>query len=52
MYKVRNFHEGHSTDGEWQGSGRVAAGERHGMYESALRGKNTVVLNVQKDSSE
>jgi hypothetical protein len=26
MHKIRNFHEGHSTVGEWQGSGR----ERHG----------------------
>jgi hypothetical protein len=36
MHKIRNFHEGHSTVGEWQGSGRVAAGERHGMCESAF----------------
>ena len=33
-----DFHEGHSTVGEWQGSGRVAAGERHGMCKSALNG--------------
>jgi hypothetical protein len=43
-----DFHEGHSTVGEWQGSGRVAAwccelafnaaGERHGMCESAPTG--------------
>jgi hypothetical protein len=31
-----DFHEGHSTVGERQGSGRVAAGERHGTCESAL----------------
>jgi hypothetical protein len=37
MCKVRNFHEGHSTVGEWQGSGNVAAGERHGMCESAFK---------------
>jgi hypothetical protein len=29
MYKIRNFH-GHSTVGEWQGSGRVVAGSRQG----------------------
>jgi hypothetical protein len=29
MHKIRNFH-GHSTVGEWQGIGRVAAGERYG----------------------
>jgi hypothetical protein len=36
MHKVRNFHEGYSTVGEWQCSGRVAAGERHGMCELAF----------------
>jgi hypothetical protein len=36
MHKIRNFHEGHNTVGEWQGSGRVVAGERHGMCESAF----------------
>jgi hypothetical protein len=36
MQKIRNFHEGHSTVGKWQGSGRVVAGERHGMRESAF----------------
>jgi hypothetical protein len=36
MHKKRNFHEGHSTVREWQGSGRVAAVERHGMCESAF----------------
>jgi hypothetical protein len=30
MHKIRNFHEGHSTVGEWQGSGMVAAREQHG----------------------
>jgi hypothetical protein len=25
MYKIRNFHEGHSTVGEWQGRGRGPA---------------------------
>jgi hypothetical protein len=30
MHKIRNFQEGHSTVGEWQGSGRVVAGERQG----------------------
>jgi hypothetical protein len=30
MHKVRNFHEGRSTVGEWQGRGRGTAGERHG----------------------
>jgi hypothetical protein len=46
MHKIRNFH-GHSTVGEWRGSGRVVAGswqgsgrgmagERHGMCESAF----------------
>jgi hypothetical protein len=29
MHKIRNFH-GHSTVGEWQGSGRVVAGLRQG----------------------
>jgi hypothetical protein len=29
MHKIRNLHEEHSTVGEWQGSGRVVAGERH-----------------------
>jgi hypothetical protein len=28
---------GHSIVGEWQGSGRFAAGERHGMCESAFK---------------
>jgi hypothetical protein len=37
MHKVRNFHEGHSTVGEWQGIGRVVAWEWHGMCESAFR---------------
>jgi hypothetical protein len=37
MHKERNFHEGNSTVGEWLGSGRGRARERHGMYESALR---------------
>jgi hypothetical protein len=26
MHKIRNFQEGHSTVGEWQGSGRIVAG--------------------------
>jgi hypothetical protein len=30
MQNVRKFHEGHSTVGEWQGRGRVAAKEQHG----------------------
>jgi hypothetical protein len=30
MHKIRNFHEGHSTVGEWQGSGKGMAWERHG----------------------
>jgi hypothetical protein len=29
MHKIRNFH-GHSTVGEWHGSGRVVVGEWHG----------------------
>jgi hypothetical protein len=37
MHKIRNFHEGHSTVGEWQGSGRGMAWELHGMCESALK---------------
>jgi hypothetical protein len=48
MHKIRNFHKGHSTVGEWQGRGRVvagswqgrgrvAAGERHGRCESSLK---------------
>jgi hypothetical protein len=37
MHKIRNFHEGHSTVGEWQDSGRVVAGKRHGMCESAFK---------------
>jgi hypothetical protein len=36
VHKIRNFHVGHSTVGEWQGSGRFVAGERHGMCESAF----------------
>jgi hypothetical protein len=36
MHKIMNFHEGHSTVGEWQGSCRLVAGERHGMCESAF----------------
>jgi hypothetical protein len=39
MHKIRNFHEGRGTVGEWQGSGRIVAGngrERHGMCESAF----------------
>jgi hypothetical protein len=39
MHKIRKFHEGHSTVGEWQGRGRGPAYERHGMGESAF---NTV----------
>jgi hypothetical protein len=31
MHKIRNFNEGHSNVGEWQGSGRVVAGERQGI---------------------
>jgi hypothetical protein len=31
-----DFHEGHSTVGEWQGRGRGTAWERYGMCESAL----------------
>jgi hypothetical protein len=30
MHKKMNFHEGHSTVGEWQGSGSVVVAERHG----------------------
>jgi hypothetical protein len=30
MHKIRNFHEGQSTDGEWQGSGRIVAGSWQG----------------------
>jgi hypothetical protein len=30
MHKIRKFHEGHSTIGEWHGSGRVVAGSRQG----------------------
>jgi hypothetical protein len=37
MHKIKNFHEGHSTVGEWQGSGRETAWERHGMCEPAFR---------------
>jgi hypothetical protein len=33
QYKIRNFHEGHCTVGEWHGSGRGTA-----WYESAFRG--------------
>jgi hypothetical protein len=36
MHKIRNFHEGHSAVGEWQGSGRGRAWERHGLCESAF----------------
>jgi hypothetical protein len=36
MHKIRIFHKGHSTVGEWQGSDRVVAGKRHGMFESAF----------------
>jgi hypothetical protein len=47
MHKIRSFHEGHSTVGEWQGSGSTVAGsrkangmvtawERHGMCESVF----------------
>jgi hypothetical protein len=39
MHKERNLHEGHSTVGEWQGTGSVVAGERHGMCESATAGE-------------
>jgi hypothetical protein len=31
-----DFHEGHNTVAEWQGSGRFVAGERHGMCELAF----------------
>jgi hypothetical protein len=37
MHKIRNFHEGHNTVGEWQGSGRETVWERHGMCESAFK---------------
>jgi hypothetical protein len=30
MHKIWNFNEGHSNVGEWQGSGRVVAGDRQG----------------------
>jgi hypothetical protein len=30
MYKISNFHEGNSTVGELQGSGRDVAGSRQG----------------------
>jgi hypothetical protein len=36
MHKIRNFHEGRSTVGEWQGSGRGTAWGRYGMCESAF----------------
>jgi hypothetical protein len=49
MHKVRNFHKGHSTVGEWQGCGREwhgmcelafnTAWEWRGICETALRGK-------------
>jgi hypothetical protein len=35
MHKVRNCHERDSTVGEWQGRGRVAAWEQHGICELA-----------------
>jgi hypothetical protein len=37
MHKIRNFDEGLSTVGEWQGRGRGTAIERHGMCESAFK---------------
>jgi hypothetical protein len=57
MHKLRNFHEGHSTVWDWQGSGRVAAGERHGVCESAFtvpciicmwQRQSTHILNLVK----
>jgi hypothetical protein len=36
MHKIRNFHEGHNTVAEWQGSGRRTTWERYGMCESAF----------------
>jgi hypothetical protein len=36
MHKIRDFHEGHSIVGEWQGRGREMAWERHGMCKSAF----------------
>jgi hypothetical protein len=30
MHKVRNFHEGHGTVGEWQDRSTGPAGEQHG----------------------
>jgi hypothetical protein len=30
MHKIRKFHEGHNTVGEWQDSGRVMAGSWQG----------------------
>jgi hypothetical protein len=36
MHKIRNSYEEHSTVREWQVSGMVIAGERHGMFESAF----------------
>jgi hypothetical protein len=30
MHKIKDYHKGHSTVGEWQGSGRVMAGKLHG----------------------
>jgi hypothetical protein len=46
MHKVRNFHEGRSTVGEWQGRGRVTAWKRHGMCESAFRVISSLFMDV------
>jgi hypothetical protein len=37
MHKLNSLQVGHSTVGEWQGSGRETAGERHGMCESGFK---------------
>jgi hypothetical protein len=52
MHKIRNFHEGHSTVGEWQGSGRVMAGERHGMCELAFSGTQYFRITVHKNKNQ
>jgi hypothetical protein len=44
MHKIKNFHEGHSTVGEWQSSGRGTA-----WY--AIIGLRPAIQRIQEDLS-
>jgi hypothetical protein len=45
MHKIRNFHEGQSTVGEWQGSGKVVWQGSGKVVAGSWQGNGTVCVN-------